>query len=152
MKPLGSYIRRRPRTASSLAFGIVTLVVQYFAWLPDARTSGLTPALTIAAALCHAFAGAITGPRFVDGIRTRTPSQAGLLGAGTSLIALMLFAPLFTVYLFATDIHPAGGLSYVVLPFLVAVFALLADGWALLVVSSGVGWVLYRIASDRATV
>jgi len=146
MKPLGSYIRQSPRTAGPLAFGAVTLAVQHFAWLPDARMSGLTPALTIAAGLAHALAGALTGPRLVDGTRTRTPSQAGLLGAGTSLLALMLFAPLFTVFLFATDIRPAGPLSYVALPLLIAVFAFLGDGWALLVVSIGVGWALYRVA------
>jgi len=152
MKSFGPYIRQSPRTASALAFGMVTLAVQHFAWLPDARMSGLTPALTIAAGLAHAVAGAITGPRLVDGIRTRTASQAGLVGAGTSLLALMLFAPLFTVYLYTTDLHPAGALSYVVLPFLVAVFALLADGWALILVSMGVGWALYRIATRQATV
>jgi hypothetical protein len=152
MKPFGLFIRHSPRTASALAFGIVTLAVQHFAWLPHARVSGLAPALTIAAGLAHAVAGAITGPRLMDGIRTRTPSQAGLLGAGTSLLALMLFAPLFTVFLFATGLHPAGALSYVVLPFLVAVFALLADGWALILVSMGVGWALYRIALNQPTV
>jgi hypothetical protein len=152
MKPLGSYIRQSPRTAGALAFGTVTMAVQYFAWLPNARMSGLAPALTIAAGLAHALAGAITGPRLVDGTRTRTPSQAGLLGAGTSLLALMLFAPLFTAFLFATDIHPAGPLSYVAFPFLIAVFAFLGDGWALFLVSIGVGWALYRVAACPPTV
>jgi hypothetical protein len=148
---LGSYIRRGPRTAGALAFGAVTLVVQYFAWLPNARMSGLAPALTVAVAVSHAIAGAITGPRLVDRTRTRTPSQAGLLGACTSLLALMLFALLFTVFLFATDIHPAGPLSYVVFPLLVAVFAFLGDTWALFLVSIGVGWALYRVAAYQPT-
>ena len=152
MQRLGSYIRHRPRSASAVAFGVVTLAVQHFAWLHDARMSGLAPALTIAVGLLHAVAGAMTGPRLVDGTRTRTPSQAGLLGAKTSLIALLLFAPLYTVFMFARDLHPAGLLSVVSLPFFVAVFAFLADGWALLVVSIGVGWALYRVAADPATV
>ena len=150
MKPLSAYVKRSPRTACALAFGAVTLAVQYFVWLPDARMSGGT--LTIAAGLAHALAGSITGRRLLDGTRTRTPSQAGLLGAGTSLLALMLFAPLFTVFLYATDIRPASALSYVAMPLLIAVFAFLADGWALLLVSAGVGWALYRVATYRATV
>ena len=149
MDPLGLYIRQCPRVAGALAFGLMTLVAQHFTWLPHARTSGLP--LTIAAGLAHAIAGAITGPRLVDGRRTRTPSQAVLLGAGTSLFALAIFAPLFAVFLFATDIHPAGPLSYVALPLLIAVFAFLGDGWALFVVSIGVGWALYRTAACRAT-
>jgi hypothetical protein len=152
MKPLGTYIRKSPRTASAIAFGAVTLAVQYFAWVPDVRMSGLVPVLTIAAGLVHALAGAITGPRLVDGTRTRTPWQAGLLGAGTSLLALMLFAPLYTLFLFATDLHPAGPLSYVAFPFLVAVFAFLGDGWALLLVSIGIGWALHRVAAFQTTV
>lgn len=152
MKPFGSYIRRSPRTAGALAFGTVTLAAQHFAWSPDTRISGLTPYLTIAAGLAHAFAGAIIGPRLVERTRTRAPSQAALLGAGTSLLALLLFAPFFTVFLFATDIHPTSLLSYVALPLLSAVFALLADGWALLVVSIGVGWALYRVATYQTTV
>ena len=152
MRRLGSYIRQRPRSASALAFGSVTLAVQYFAWVSAARMSGLAPALTIAVGLLHAVAGAITGPRLLDSMRTRTLSQAGLLGAGTSLLALLLFAPLYTVFMFARDLHPVGLLSVFTLPFFVAVFAFLADGWALLIVSIGVGWALYRVAADPATV
>jgi hypothetical protein len=58
----------------------------------------------------------------------------------------MLFAPLFAVFVFANGTRPAGPLSYAVFPLLIAVFAFLADGWALLVVSAGVGWALYRVA------
>jgi protein-S-isoprenylcysteine O-methyltransferase Ste14 len=147
MKSVTSRIRRSPRTASALAFGTGTLVLQHFAWRTDARMNGLIPCLTIAAGLVHAVAGAITGPRLMDGAHTRTPSQAALLGAGTSLLALVLFAPLFTVFLFATDIHPAGTLSYTAFPLLIAVFAFLADGWALLVVSIGIGLILHRVAT-----
>ena len=147
MKRFGSYIRRSPRTVGALAFGTVTLVVQHFAWLADARMNGLAPYLTIAAGLVHALAG----PRLVDSARTRTSSQAALLGAGTSLLALILFAPLFTVFLFATDVHPAGTLSYVAFPLLIAVFAFMADGWALLVVSMGIGLALHRVAADPTT-
>jgi hypothetical protein len=149
MKLFGSYIRQNPRTAGALAFGTVTLAVQHFLWVPDARMSGLAPALTVLAALVHAVAGAITGPRLVDRVRTRTPSQAGLLGAGTSLLALMLFAPLFTAFLFATDIHSAGTLSYIALPFLIAAFAFLGDGWALFLVSIVIGWALYRVTGGH---
>jgi protein-S-isoprenylcysteine O-methyltransferase Ste14 len=127
----------------------VTLMVQHFVWVPAARSNGLAPYLTMAAALAHAIAGAITGPRLVDRTRTGNASQAALLGAVTSLLALMLFAPFFTIFLFTTDLHPAGVISYIVMPLLVAAFALLADGWALVFVSTGVGWALYRLTADK---
>ena len=151
-KTLGAYIARRPRTGSAVAFGVMTLAVVHFAWIPDARMNGLTPYLTSAAGLAHALAGAITGPRLVDRTRTRNLSQAALLGAGTSLLALAVFAPLLAGYLFATDIRPASALSYAALPVLIAVFAFLAAGWALLAVSMGVGWALHWVVTDQKAV
>ena len=146
---LCAYIRQSPRMAGALAFGVTTLVVQHFVWRPDARMSGLAPALTLAVALCHALAGAMTGPRLVDGTRTSTASRAGLVGAVTSLLAIVLFAFLFTGYLFATDVHPVGIISCVTFPILTALFAFVGDGWVLLLVSIGVGWALYRVATRR---
>jgi hypothetical protein len=139
---LGSYIKTNPRTAAALAFGCVTLLAQHFVWFSNARTSGLP--LTIAAGFAHGVAGVITGRRLLDSARTTTPLQAGLLGAGTSLLALIMFAPTFAVFLFATGVHPVGPLSYIAIPLLIAAFAFLADSWVLLVVSVVVGWALYR--------
>lgn len=149
MEPLGSYIRQRPRTAAALAFGSVTMVVTHFAWIPDARMNGGVPALTIAAGLAHALAGAITGRRLVDGTRTRTSRQAGLVGAVTSLLAVVFFSPAFVVFLAATDVHPSSVLSYLALTVFTGVFSFLAAGWALLLVSVGVGWGIYRIAAAQ---
>jgi hypothetical protein len=146
MKLFGAYVRHSPRTAAAIAFGAVTLAVQHFLWVSSARMSGLAPALTIAAALVHAVAGVITGPRLLDRVRTPTPSQAGLLGAGTSILALLLFAPLFALFLVTTDVGTTSPFSFVALPFLITVFSLLADGWALLVTSTITGWALYRVA------
>lgn len=144
-------VKRSPRAAGAMAFGGLTLGVQHFAWYHDARMSGIAPVLTVTVALCHAIAGALTGPRLVDSTRTSTASRAALVGAATSLLALGLFAFVFTVYLFATDVHPVGTLSYVIFPLLTALFAFLADGWALFLVSTGVGWALYRIAYRSGT-
>jgi hypothetical protein len=146
---LGAYIRQSPRAAGALAFGSLTLVVQHLVWYPDSRMSGLAPVLTVAVALCHALAGAMTGPRLVDGTRTSTASRAALVGAVTSVLALVLFAFFFSAYTFATDIHPVGALSYVTLPVWAAIFAFLGDGWALCLVSMGVGWALYHVAARQ---
>lgn len=127
------------------------MAVMHLAWRPDARGVGLTPALTLAAGLAHAFAGVITGPRLLDGTRTRSVWHAGLIGAGTSALALVLFAPLFAAFLFATDIHAVNVFSYVALPLFIALFAFMAAGWALLLVSAGVGCALYRIAGGQVT-
>jgi len=142
-----AYIRQSPRAAGALAFGGLTLVVQHFVWTPDARMSGLAPVLTVTVALCHAILGAITGPRLVDGARTSTASRAAMLGAITSLLALSLFAFLFSAYLIATDIRPVGALSYITLPVWAILFAFLGDGWALCLVSIGVGCALYYLAA-----
>lgn len=96
--------------------------------------------LTIAAGIAHALAGAIIGRRLLDGTRTRTSLQAGLVGAGTSLLAVAFFSPAFVVFLYATDVHPSSALSYLVLTLLTSVFSFLGAGWALLLVSIGTGW------------
>lgn len=142
-----AYIRQSPRAAGALAFGGLTLVVQHLVWTPDARMNGLVPVLTVTVALCHAIFGAITGPRLVDGARTSTASRAAMLGAITSLLALSLFAFLFSAYLIVTDIRPVGALSYITLPVWAIVFAFLGDGWALCLVSIGVGCALYYLAA-----
>jgi hypothetical protein len=140
--------RRSPRASSALLFGGATLIVTYFAWIPDARTSGLTPALTIAAGAAHALAASFTGRRLLDESRTRSFADAGLLGALTSLLALAIFSPLFALFLFTTDItQPSGWVSYLLIPVFVVAFAFLAIGWALMLVSSAVGCMLYRFSS-----
>jgi hypothetical protein len=139
--------RRHPRTLSASAFGIATALVMHLAWIRGAAAVGLVPVLTLAAGFAHALAGAITGPRLLDTRRTRSAAAAGLIGGGTSLIALAIFAPLFAMFLFATDLRAAGPLSYVAMPFFIALFAFLAAGWALFVVSVVVGSVLYLVAA-----
>ncbi|HEY2626963.1 MAG TPA: hypothetical protein VGI41_09470, partial [Candidatus Udaeobacter sp.] len=110
MVPLGFYVRQRPRTVAAIAFGGLTAVVTHFAWFPDARMHGAAPALTIAAGVVHALAGAVTGPRLVDRTRTQTSLEACLLGAGTSLLAVVLLAPLFALWVSATNAAPTSPL------------------------------------------
>jgi hypothetical protein len=148
---LSAYIRKNPGAAGAMAFGASTLGVQYFAWYHDARMSGLAPALTVTVALCHAIAGALTSPRLLDSTRTSTAARAALIGAETSFLAFALFAFAFTVYLVARDVHLVGVLSYVIFLLLTALFSYLAGGWMLLLVSTGIGWALYRIAYRSGT-
>jgi hypothetical protein len=145
---LRSIARQSPRASSALLFGGATLMVTYFAWVRDARTSGLSPALTIGAGAAHALAASFTGRRLLEGGRTGSLTEAGLLGAVTSLLALAIFSPLFAIWLFATDlIQPSGWIAHLLFPVFVAAFAFLAIGWALLLVSSAVGCVLYWFVS-----
>lgn len=146
MQAISSLIRQNPRSAAALAFGVSTATLTHYAWYPAARMSGLIPALTLAAGLAHAVAGALTGPRLIDATRTRTPSQAALLGAGTSLLAVAFFAPAFAMYVTATYVQ-SSLLGYTVLTLYTGLFAFLGAGWALLVLSVGVGWGLYRLAT-----
>jgi hypothetical protein len=69
-----------------------------------------------------------------------------MVGAFTSLLALAIFSPLFAMFLFATDaIQPSGWTGYLLMPVFVAVFAFLAIGWALMLVSGVVGCALYTL-------
>jgi hypothetical protein len=113
--------------------------------------SGMAPALTLATGLAHAVAGALTGPRLMDPTRTGTSSQAVLVGAWTSLLAVVFFAPAFAMYLSATDVQ-AGLFRYAVLTLLTGLFAFLGAGWALLVLSVGVGWSLFRLTDTMGKV
>jgi hypothetical protein len=143
---LGSYIKKRPRTAAALVFGGATMAVTHLAWVPDARMSGLVPALTVAAGMAHGVAGAITGRRLLDRTRTPTSWHAGLVGAGTSLLALLLFSPAFAFFV-SRRLHMASAWSYIGLAVWTALFSFLGAGWALLLVSVGVGWAMYRVAA-----
>jgi hypothetical protein len=147
---IGALIKLRPRSAAALAFGISTAALTHFAWYPDARMSGMVPALTLGAGLAHAVAGAITGSRLVDVRRTRTSSHAALLGAGTSLLAMVFFTVLLSVYVSVTDRLQSSALGYLVMTLFTGLFAFLGAGWALLLVSVGVGWGLYQLASLAA--
>lgn len=148
---LSRYIRNNPGTSGAIAFGVSIMGVQYLAWYPDARMSGMVPALSATVALCHAIAGALIAPRLLDSRRTSTASRAALIGAATSLLALGIFAFIFTMYLVATGVHLVGALSYIIFLLLTALFAYLADGWMLLLVSTGIGWALYELAFRSGT-
>ena len=147
MERLRFYVRTNPRTAAALAFGSATMAVTHLAWVPAARMNGLTPALTITAGLAHGLAGAITGRRLIDGRRTPTFVHAGLVGAGTSLLALFFFIPPFAFFV-SRGLQMASPWSYVWLTVWTGVFSFLAAGWALLLISIAVGWAIYRIAQS----
>jgi hypothetical protein len=89
-EPLGSVHPAAAAHSGCHAFGSVTMAVSHVAWLPDARMNHA--ALTIAVGVAHALAGANTGRHFVDGTRSRTSLQTGLVGAGTPLLAVVLFS------------------------------------------------------------
>ena len=150
MQSIHTFIRQSPRFAAALAFGISTSTLTHFAWYPTARMSGAIPALTLGVGLAHAVAGAITGARLIDPKRTRTSLHAALLGAGTSLFALAMFAPGLAIYVSASNIAQSSVLGFATLTFFTGLFAFLAAGWALLLLSVGVAWGLYHLAITTA--
>ena len=150
MQKLRRFVRQQPRFAAALCFGVSTALLTHFAWYPNARASGMVPALTVAAGLAHAVGGAITGARLLDATRTRTPFQALLLGAGTSLLALVLFAPVMAAYVSATNASQPNPLAYLVLTLFTGLFAFLGAGWALLLLSAAVGLGLHGFAGSSA--
>lgn len=120
----------------------------HFAWVPEARLNGVAPLLTIAAGVAHGVAGAVTGRRLVDSTRPPTSGQAGVLGAATSLLALVLFTPPFTLYVMR-GLHMTNPWSYLWLTLWTGLFSFLGAGWALLLVSVGVGWAIHHVARLR---
>ena len=149
MRAISDFVRRNPRLAASLAFGFSTSTLTHFAWYSDVRMNGMIPALTLGAGLAHAAAGALTGPRLIDRTRTPTSLQAGLLGAGTSLLAVVLFAPAMAWYVSTTNAQ-SSVLGYAALTLLTGLFAFLGVGWGLMVLSVGVGVGLHRLANTAA--
>ncbi len=107
------------------------------------------PSITIATSLAHALAGAVLGPRMVSRTRSKNSGQAVLLGALASLLAQLLFAPPFAMWVSRANVHPKGVISQIGLTLLVALFAFLAVGWALLLVSAFIGWSLHRLATSN---
>ena len=148
MLALRRFLRHSPRLAAAVAFGLSTALLTHFAWYPNARMSGMMPALTLTAGLAHAVGGAITGPRLIDA--TRTSLQAALLGAATSFIALVIFALALAAYVSATNAPQSNPLAYLVLTLFTGLFAFLGAGWALLLLSVAVAWGLHRVASSSA--
>jgi len=141
-------MRWRSRLFGALAFGVSTGLLTHFSWIPSARANGI--ALTLAAGLAHAVAGATAGPRLLDPTRTRSPLQAALVGACTSLLALALFAPAMAAYVSATNAAQPSSLAYVVLTLLTGLFAFLGAGWALLLLCAGVAVALHGLVARSA--
>lgn len=100
----------------------------------------------LSAALCFgAASAALIGHRLVDPARTRTVWQARALGAVTSLVACVIFAIAYALWIQSSNAARHGPLSFLAYVPFVAVFSFLAVGWALMLVSVLVGWALFRL-------
>ena len=147
MKRIARIASRYPRVSAALCFGVAATLTAHFAWMPDARLSGRAPLVTLGAGLAHGASGAFIGRRLMDRARTRAASQAFALGAATSLCALVIFAVAFALWIQSSNAAAHRSLSFLAYVPFVAFFAFLAAGWALMLVSVGVGWVLFRLVS-----
>lgn len=147
MRALGLFIRKYPRAAAAIAFGLLTTAVTHFAWFPGTRMTGLVPKLTIVVGIVHAVAGALTGRSLIDRSRTRNSFQACMLGGATSLIAIAILVPPFAVWVSATNAGHQTALSFIGLIVWIGVFSFLAIGWAHLLTSIVVGWGIYHLAN-----
>ena len=148
MPRLAAFVAQRPRTVAAIVFGTFTAATVHFAWMPSARMSGWIPFWTLAIGVFHALAGAVTGRRLVDRGSTRSSYDACLLGAGTSLLALAAVVPLFALRVSMSNAGPTTASSFLMLTLLAGLFSFLAAGWALVVVSAGIGWALHRVAQS----
>ncbi len=132
---LRGLISRWPRVTSALLFGAATTVSVHFFWYPSARMTGAAPALTLGIGIAHALAAAVIGGRLADTKRTPTYGHAALLGAATSLLAFVLFAPALAWWVSESDHGHSGILGFAALVIFTGFFSFLAVGWALLLIS-----------------
>jgi hypothetical protein len=144
---LGAFCRRHSRMAAAIVFGSATMLVTYFAWIPTARTSVGAIYLSVAAGAAHALAGFIVGPSLVDAARTPSAEIAALRGSGISLLALAFFAIGYSAFLFASEAWTITIGSLLAFPLFTAFFAFFAAGWALLLVSTLIGWGMHKLVT-----
>jgi hypothetical protein len=150
MKAFTRAVQRHPRISAALLFGLVTAAAVYFTSSATIRLSANGRWLIFAISVAHSVAGAFTGARFVRKPYLR-PFQALLLGASTSLAALLLFAPFLTWWLFSDGTtRSTGHLSVLAMTALVGLFSFAAVGWALMTLAGLTGWVLSRVAIDSS--
>jgi hypothetical protein len=150
MKAFTRAVQRHPRISAALLFGLVTAAAVYFTSSATIRLSANGRWLIFAISVAHSVAGAFTGARFVRKPYLR-PFQALLLGASTSLAALLLFAPFLTWWLFSDGTtRSTGHLSVLAMTALVGLFSFAAVGWALMTLAGLTGWVLSRVAVDSS--
>jgi hypothetical protein len=146
MRIPSSVIFRYPRIASAFAFGIAAAILIYATWIPGptGRIQGFP--LALLAGLTHALAASITGRRVVHPARMPKLLHAGIWGGWTSFLALFFFSIVLTVQIETTNLSHSNPFP---LFFLTFFFAFLGAGWALVLVSAGIGCGLHRLATVR---
>ena len=134
----------RPRLFAALAFGAAGLLLSGAWFLPLVVPSRSVVGLMLYVALpglAATIAGGALGASLLDPARCRTGAGAALRGAGTSLTALVLFAPLLAFGIKWTE---PGWTSPLGLAWLVLTVGLLAVGWMVAAVGAGVGWLVWH--------
>ncbi len=141
---LRAFVRHHPRIACTVALGLGATTLVYLSLIPDSagRIRGLP--LAAAAGITHAVAAAFTGHRIVHPRKIPKLFHSAFWGAGTSLLALLLFSLALT----GQTYHPQLGDTHpVLLLAFTFVFAFLGAGWALVLLSAIVGCGLCKLAS-----
>ena len=127
---------RHPRVAASVAFTIAALVTAGALWRGSPAAGWR---LIAAAGVTSAAAGAITGRRMLDPLRTTL--HAGAIGGVTSLISLLLFSELLAVSIARGGGHSNGFALAILTPS----FAFLAMGWIVAAVGAAVGSGMHKL-------
>lgn len=132
----------RPRLLAGLGFGAAGLLLSAAWFLPVVARSMVGLTLYVALpGLAAAVAGGILGAPLLDPARCRSGAGAALRGAGTSLAALVIFAPLFALGIKWTE---PGWTSLLGLAWLTLAGSLIAVGWVVAAVGALVGWLVWR--------
>jgi hypothetical protein len=146
-------IQRQPRLCLALVFGIVGIAVATLWWSPvifHAQRMNLFGLFIVLPGLCAAIVASLIGKPLLDGVPAQSILRPAARGAAIGSLALVLFAPLFSVFYVltepATEHWNVFGLAVLVL-----LGALVAALWLVALAGAVVGWAVYRLALSVIT-
>jgi hypothetical protein len=144
----GAFVSQWPRLAAALAFGMAGSALPAVWFLPTVISRWDPVALMLFIGLpgvAAAAAGALAGAAICDPMKRISSQGAIVRGAGVATLALVIFAPMFSVLFAYTSPGQTGILG---LTFLVLIFSVVAIWWLAALVGGLTGWLLQRCRSD----
>jgi hypothetical protein len=131
-----------------MAFGLAGTALPAVWFLPTVLSRWDRGALVLFICLpgvAAATAGALVGAAICDPTKRISSQGAVLRGAGVATLALVIFAPMFSVLFASTSPGQTGILG---LALMVLIFSAVAIWWLAALVGGVVGWLLHRCRSD----
>ena len=130
------WVERYPRLSCAATFSVAAILFVAVIWRGDVPSAARLAAV---ATVTSTLAGAAMGPRVLN--RARTPLQSAFVGGATSLLSLLFFSECLAIPIVRGTRDTSGVVSVMLLT---PLFALLAVGWAVVIVGVVLGWALRK--------